>query len=284
MITLGKSRNWSKEQTDYLRENWGSVSIKTIARKLNRTENAIVLKARRCGLGAFLDAGEYITWNQLLLALGITGGSGYKTISWIQNRNFPIKTKRVGNNSFKIVYLKDFWKWAEQYQSFIDFRNFEENSLGKEPYWVKVKRANDYKINRSFKKSRWTKQEDERLIKCLKEYRYSYFELSQLLNRTEGAIQTRICYLDLKERPIKVDNHNKWTKEEIELLFEFIVKGYKYELIAQQIKGKSAKAIRGKVYTMYHTENLDKVRNIIKQSSNGAGNKHKVLNACKVAV
>jgi hypothetical protein len=35
--------------------------------------------------------------------------------------------------------------------------------------------------------------------------------------------------------------------------------GYSYELIAEKI-GKSSKALRGRVYSFYRTENLDKAR------------------------
>lgn len=54
-------RNWSHIDESYLEEKWGTISVKGIAKKLNRTENAVVLKSQRMGLGAFLDAGDYVT-------------------------------------------------------------------------------------------------------------------------------------------------------------------------------------------------------------------------------
>ena len=65
---------------------WGQISVPAIAKKLNRTTNAVKVRAQRLGLGAVLMAGEYVTLNQLLLA--VTGGSssyGYKMKSWVEN-------------------------------------------------------------------------------------------------------------------------------------------------------------------------------------------------------
>ena len=37
---------WSKEEEEFLTENWGNLSIKAIAKKLNRSENAIEVRIR----------------------------------------------------------------------------------------------------------------------------------------------------------------------------------------------------------------------------------------------
>ena len=221
------------------------------------------------GLGAFLDNGDYITWNQLHIALGLEkSGSGYKSISWIENRGFPIKTKKVENNSFKVVYLDEFWEWAEKNRSFIDFSKMEENILGLEPEWVKEQRKIDFTTKLTYKTSPWTNAEDKKLHRLLIEFKYGYFELSKILNRTSGAIQRRILDLGYRERPVKADNHIKWSDSEFHALSELIKQGTSYPLIAEII-GKSEKAIRGRVYQVYLTENLDKVRNYIGTGSWG---------------
>lgn len=116
------SRTWKPEEEDYLMEKWGQISVPAIAKKLNRTTNAVKVRAQRLGLGAVLMAGEYVTLNQLLLA--VTGGSssyGYKMKSWVENRGLPVHTKKVDRCSFRVVYIDEFWEWAERYRSFIDF-------------------------------------------------------------------------------------------------------------------------------------------------------------------
>jgi hypothetical protein len=256
---MGSNRNWTEYEENYLADKWGTVSSKAIAKHLNRTESGVINKVLRMRLGSFLENGEYVSWHQLLIALGVVGGMGYKATSWIKNRSFPIKTKKVRECSFKVVYLKDFWKWAEQNQSFLDFSLFEENSLGEEPQWSKAKRRHDIEVNRKYIKTPWTRTEDERLKKLLKDYKYTYADLSKMLRRTTGAIQRRVCDLELMERPIKADNHIKWTDEEYQTLWSMVDSGFSYELMAEKI-GKSSKAIRGRIYSFFGTENLDKVR------------------------
>lgn len=256
-------RAWTKEEEDYLADKWGSLSIKTIAKNLGRSENSIIVRKDRLKLGSFLENGEYITWNQLQVALGKEhSSSGYKMISWVRNRNFPVHTKRVNNNSFKIVYLEEWWNWAEENKDLLDFSNFEENLLGEEPQWVKGKRKHDILKKQKYITTPWTKTEDEKLIHLVAKKKYTYHELSMYLRRTSGAIQRRLITLGVEYRPVKADNHNKWTEKDSQRLGDLIKKGYGYELIAEELD-KSSKACRGRVYQMYLTENLDKARRMI---------------------
>lgn len=265
---MGKQRNWTKEELDYLQDNWGDVSVKYISTHLNRSLNAINCMKNRIGLGAFLDASEYVTFNQLLLSLGLTGGSGYFMTSWVKNRNFPIKYKKVVDCRFKIVYLQDFWKWAEKNRTSIDWSKVELNSLGEEPSWVKKQREEAYQRKMKVKTTDWTKAEDKYLHDLLKQFKYYCSDLSKKLQRSEGAIQRRILDLGLKERPLKADNHIKWTDEEYQLLGVMIKQRLSYETMSERI-GKSVKAIRGRVYAMYLTENIDKAAAIIGKSNWG---------------
>lgn len=260
---MGIGRNWTPEEEAYLEEKYGVVSIKHIAKTLNRSETAIVIRSQRMGLGAFLDAGDYVTWNQIQIAIGLgDSSSGYKTISWIKNRDFPIHTKRVKNNSFKVVYLEEFWIWAEKNKDFLNFSGFEPLALGMEPSWVAEKRRNDYQMRRRIKKTPWEPAEEEHLIRLVKQQKYGFMELSGMLNRTEGAIQRRLTELGIKDRPVKADNTVKWTEDEFQILGDMIAAGKRYEQMSETI-GKSVKAIRGRVYMMYLTENLDKARELM---------------------
>ena len=263
---MGQARNWTPEEKQYVAENWGSLSVDTIAKNLNRSRNAVIVMKDRMGLGAFLDNGDYIVWNQLMQAMGITGGTGYKQKSWVKNRGFPLYKKKVCDCSFGVVYLHEFWKWAEKNMDLLDFSKFEENSLGAEPSWAKEKRRRDLEKARKYIATPWTPDEDAKLKRLVARQQYSCMELSRMLRRTEGAVQRRICDLDIKDRPVKADNHTKWTDMELRRLGEMLKAGYSYEKMSEEL-GKSAKGIRGRVYAMYLTENLDKARALI-----GTGN------------
>ena len=61
---------WSAEEVEYLEENWGIKSIPNIAKNINRTVAAVKAKAIKLELGEYNNSGIYITFNQLLKALG----------------------------------------------------------------------------------------------------------------------------------------------------------------------------------------------------------------------
>lgn len=265
---MRQGKTWTKEEIEYLKEHYGQLSYGTLAKNLHRSIGSITNIVRRLDLGAFLECGDYVTWNQLSIALGIGKADSYKMISWVKNRDFPMHYKRVNENRFKIVYLDEFWEWAEKNQDLLDFSNFEENILGEEPEWAKRKRKLDYKKSRKYKNTPWTKQEDYELRRLVSQHKYTYDEISKKIRRTCGAVQKRLCDLGINDRPVKADNHNPWSDEDLQLLGELIKQSYNYDLIAEEI-GRSSKAIRGLVYRYYITENLDKVRAYIKDGAFG---------------
>lgn len=279
---MGRAKNWTSEEKQYLEDNWGTISMDTLQKHLGRSKNGILLMAQRLNLGPFLQAGEYITFNQLMKVLRGHDGYSYQEKSWIENRSFPVKYKRVGTNRFKVVYLDDFWEWASKYRDFIDWALVEENILGMEPAWVKEKRREHYQRNRKYKTTPWTKSEDAILLNLLKEQRYEVNEISQKIGRTAGAIQRRCCDLGTPYRPVKADNHNNWSKESLDKLADMIKNHRSYEYMAE-VLGRSSKAIRGTVYRMYLTENVDKAAVIIGEGSWGDNRparpiKHTTLN------
>lgn len=264
---------WTQEELDYLCDRWGVSPVQAIASKLNRPVGGVIGKARKLGLGEFLMSGDYISFNQLLETVTGGGNYSYKNISWIKNRDFPIHHKRVNRCTFRIVYLDEFWEWAEKNRSFIDFTKFEPFALGKEPDWVAEQRKIDFQKKRAFKQTPWTVQEDERLKCLLRQHKYGYPELASMLQRSEGAIQRRCMDLGIRDRPVKKDNHGPtatWTNEHLKILAEGIRSGHNYGLIAQRI-GKSEKALRGKIYNTYFTENADKVRAMLGNGECGHG-------------
>ncbi len=89
--------------------------------------------------------GDYVTLNQLVTAFNRTGSYSYKMISWVENRGLPVHNQRVQQNTFRVVYLKEFWTWAEKNRSFLDFSKLEPLAFGEEPAWVAEQRKRDFK-------------------------------------------------------------------------------------------------------------------------------------------
>ena len=221
-----------------------------------------------------LNSGDYVTFNQLMRELTDNGQSySYQMKSWVKNRGMPIHTKRVNACSFRVVYLEEFWEWAEQHRSFIDFSKLEPLALGKEPDWVAEQRRKDYQSFALQRKDPWSPDEDNNLIRLLKQQKYGYAELSEILRRSEGAIVRRCRDLGLKERPVRADPHRKggsWSDEQHQILADGIRHGDSYSMIGRVI-GKSEKALRGKIYFTYLTEDADKVRAMLGDGPWGHG-------------
>lgn len=269
-----KGPNWSVSEEEYLSENWGRISIPAMAKRLNRTEAAIIIRARKLGLGAFLDSGDYVTLNQLVIAVtGSKKSYSYKIKSWVEKRGLPVHTKKTLACTWRVVYLDEFWIWAEKNRSFLDFSKMEPLALGAEPEWVAEQRRKDFQAFAIQRKDPWTPEEDGRLKILVEQQRYGYAELSEMLRRSAGAIQRRCTDLGLKARPVKADNHGSaatWTKEDFDKLADGIRRGDSYTLIGKAI-GKSEKAVRGKVYFVYLTESQDRVRAMMGDCSWGYG-------------
>lgn len=265
---------WTPEEEQYLEEHWGSVSIPGIAKKLNRTVNAIKVRAARMGLGGVLNAGDYVTFNQLMLTITDNSKSySYQMQSWVKNRGLPVHTKRVDKCTWRVVYLDEFWKWAEKHRSFIDFSKLEPLALGKEPDWVPEQRRKDFQAFSLQRKDPWTPEEDQRLQHLLKQHKYGYAELSEILRRSEGAIVRRCRDLGLKERPARASTHRKdsvWTEADFRALADGIRHGDSYPMIGKAVR-RSEKAVRGKVYFTYLTEDADKIRSMLGDGPWGYG-------------
>lgn len=115
-------RLWTEEEENRLCEMWGHYSIDSIARKLGRSVAAIRVRVNRLDLPPFLECGEYITLNQLMLHIRGTKNCKYQTKSWVENRGMPVHMKaRSSRCRIKIVYMHEFWKWAEKNREFINF-------------------------------------------------------------------------------------------------------------------------------------------------------------------
>ena len=237
------------------------------------------MKVSKLRLGAFLSNGDrYVTKHFLCQALGYGGGTaGYMTISFIENRGLPTHKIKCETKTFSVIYIDEFWKWAEKNKSFLNFSKFEKYALGPEPKWVTAKRRHDLKYGMRYTKTPWTQLEDSRLKRYLAENKYTIRQLSDMMRRTEGAIQRRINDLNLKNlHPVKADNHIKWMDEEWSTLALMIKQGDSYEAMSD-VLGRSAKAIRGRVFDVYLTKNLDKVRAYIGKGKWGHGAPDKPL-------
>lgn len=247
---MGVKPNWTAEERAFLEDKWGTTSIPTIAKRLGRSVNAVKLKAGKMGLTRFLHCGEYITLNQLMIALEKKGGYTDHR-KRLERKGCPIRLKKAVRCSFRIVYMNEFWAWAEQHKECLDLSRVEPLALGPEPPWAAEKRKADQLVPMNRGRD-WTPREDALLKAMLKEQRYSYAELAKTLRRTAGAIKRRITTLDLRERPIPVED-TPWTEDETARLETMLRAGYSFDIIGRKL-GRSGLACRGKYERILNPE------------------------------
>lgn len=250
---MGRFRLWTPEEELYLQDHWGSKSVTLIAKHLNRPYGGVRRRATELGLLDPTLHYDGITVRQLTIALGVSGST---TKTWIQQYGFPAKQKIFSKKQrIYVVSYDDFWEWAEKHKHLINFAKLEPLILGKEPEWVKEKRAID---NKKYKERRpWTEEEKRKLISMVSAYQYTYPEISARLKRPEASIKRKLLDLNIKARPLSLDKHIKYTNEELNKIIDMIYKGYSFNAIADALnkdkpreQHKSASGIRGKLERM----------------------------------
>ena len=246
MVAERAEKTWTKQEIDYLKENWGARSVGALAKTLKRTENAVKLRASRLKLGPHLAADGRISLQQLYIAIyGSTAGGGYSMHRLI-DAGIPFKKHRIGKSTVRVINMEDFWKWAEENKHMLDFSRFEPLVLGVEPGWVEIKRKLDFEKRQRTgpHNKKWTQFEEAKLRQMLKAYKYTYSDLSKELSRSEGAIKRRILALGIKERPLR-NPVRPWTDEEVGILLDLREQGYDWSQIGERL-GRTALTVRGK--------------------------------------
>ncbi|WP_332237904.1 hypothetical protein [Sporolactobacillus sp. KGMB 08714] len=241
-------RTWTAEDIHFLRDAWGTLSLHSIANRLNRSVSAVRNRANREGLRDPRFIADVLTINQLSRALCVS----YSVVmKWINRFSLPIETRVFVAHEVKTVDMSKFWKWAEFHKSLIDFSKVEPYLLGPEPTWVKTRRQadsiRDWRIKRSLTDA-WTREEDRKLQNLLILQRFTYPEIAFRLRRSEEAIKRRIYFLGIKARPVRANNRF-YSAEELSTMTSMAENGQCLEEIASRI-GKSARGVRDKMERM----------------------------------
>lgn len=233
-----RGKNWTIEEEMFLEEKFGILSYEKIAEKLGRPVGGISKKAIKLGLGNPLDCSGFLTANKLAEILGMDA----KCIArWVKEYGLVGSKRNISHKRRNWqISINNFFIWAEKNQDKFNAFRIEENILGKEPEWLKVKRKNDYNLRNEGKP--YTEEEDKFI---LSNYKYiTYPEIALILGRSTNGITQRI-------KKIKNKGKDKvillpWTDLEIEMLFEFKKQGLTLNNIAEEL-GRTLGSVRWKL-------------------------------------
>ncbi|CAM3923193.1 DNA-binding protein [Mesobacillus thioparans] len=177
---------YAPEDIQLIKEQLGSHSLSTIARRLNRSMTALEVKITRLGLSHTKSYTGMITAGELARILKIDRNS---VMQWILNHELDSQQRITRNKKkFTFINIDDFWAWAKSNRHKIDFSKLELDELPPEPEWVAeerkiAKQVTNYKA--------WTKQEEKLVLEwhcCGK----TLAEIANMLGRTRESIRKKI--------------------------------------------------------------------------------------------
>lgn len=149
----GKNQRWNEKEKDYLKDSWGKYKLSSIAKKLNRTENAILHMAYT------LNLGEQVNWYTTREIQDMTGINRTSVINLINRYDLDHFRGRTGHRSYQMnedqirVMLNTVPHIWNYYNLTVDFWG------NRKPQWLKDKIEADKNKSRKANK-RWSEKED----------------------------------------------------------------------------------------------------------------------------
>ena len=202
-------KKWSKDEDDYLLEQSSkNVSVDYIARKLGRTSTGVYTRMYRLGVANRKDNIGMYTVNEISKLICIDN----KTIIKWGKLGLKLYKKKVGGKRITFINGDDFWNFAEKHKDLIVFKRIEKNSLLPEPVWVEEIRKTER--NEVKYKKKWSKEEDERLIKLFKT-KTPIKDIVRIMGRNYSAVTHRLSRLR-KLQKVNI----KWKPVEIEIMYK----------------------------------------------------------------
>ena len=255
---MRSNKSYTEEEKLFLESEWGKTSTEVIARKLNRTEEAIKEKAFKMGLGPMLDNKDFLIASEVCNIIG----TNRKTLSkHISERGLKARGKSLTKDK-KVISIKyeDLIKWLEKNPSYWNATksdNLTLELLGMNKFFL------EKKIKEDTKELEMTTLSDKE-VEVLKELYKKFYTYEQIANRmckkystVKWKIHTLIEQGELipntKEgrlvRSINRGSKYGWSKSQDEELIRLYREGKSLKEISE-IVGKSLSATKTRNRTL----------------------------------
>jgi len=214
--TLGVANTvsrWTPTEEEYLKEKWGIYNIDTVAKKLNRSRNSVLLKAYQMSLRDQVNAnGLFFTPSEISEILNVNIRTIY---SWLDNGLIRYKVLRVGKRAKYQISVDYFCEFIENYQNkwnaieadidlirsyYVTYALVDEGNLTfkeESTRWLEEKVSKD---KHDFKKlmKPWTTKEERELINMVKEG-FTHQEICLKLGRSIASTKAKTFLLRKRE-------------------------------------------------------------------------------------
>ena len=230
-------RAWTNEEENYLKEQWGTKSVESIAKNLKRTIFSLKVKAVKMHLGPMIrNNTEMLSVSDIVEILGVSRDR--ITTTWVKH-GLKLKKKRLTKHvSYYFITWEDLLEFLKENQSEWDSRLVDDYMLGEEEAWLIEKRKRDSLENPLWYR-RWTEEEiirAEFLFKIGK----SYNEIADDLKRSEQMVAEL-----LRNRGYSYRLAQFWKGSELKYLIDNY-QNMTYEQIADKL-GRTEKAVSAKL-------------------------------------
>ena len=221
------SKKWNEESKNFINDVWGDMTIDTIARRTNRSKQAVIAFAQKNKLGGFLYTGNYLTTVETAEIIGVD----YTTIiSWIKKGILKAQFRKINKKKIYLIDPKDFKIFLKENQDKWKYEKFKNCLFNEKEKWLQEKKKAD-EADLFFKTGEvWTTNEEEYMLDLIKQG-YTNTQISKILNRTKESVERRrSCFLESNrlerdQQQIKNKKNKKfildnWGKMSIEELAE----------------------------------------------------------------
>lgn len=245
-------RNYTEDELFFIETNWGRMSLKGIAKRLNRSETGVKIKAHKLGLGDPLDHRGFLIAKEVEEILGVTK----KTITnYIQNYGLKGNAKYLNGRKCISIQYKDLADWLINNPKRWDGSKVDKlalESMGIDMNDINAKIEEDIK-NKN--KSILTDKDVELIKKMYKEF-IRYEDIAKKLDKNYVTVKWKIHTLiesgelesnTLKGRLVRGINRDGygWEEWQDKLLIKEFRNGTKLKDIAIMV-GKTLPATKSR--------------------------------------
>lgn len=172
-------KRWTEDEIEFLESMLGTHTVKTIAKMLGRSFDAVNIKLNRIGLSGFVKSTDRFTINQICSIFRVS----WRTVDkkW---KDHGLRILRKGN--FKVVSQDDLIKFLKNNQDIWNAANMSDDWILSQYDWFVEKKKADTKTQ-----YHWTSYEVSKL-NYLRGKGYSCREIAERLGRTEASVKYKL--------------------------------------------------------------------------------------------
>lgn len=188
-------RRWTQADIRRLEDLTAKYPLAMVAKKMNRSECAVVAKRKRLGIGGLRESTDMLTRNTLSKILGIEN----RTLRhWEGN---GLKSVRKGH--YVMYQHQDILRYMEEHPEDWNAARINDDTMFTQYQWYREKRKTDksHKYN-------WTQMETARL-KMLRHQGYTIHEIAKKMGRSESSIKYKLYYNRQASKP---EEQSGWPK------------------------------------------------------------------------